>query len=44
MINPKELELEDLKDLLEELLEEGTDNRLLRDKIKQLEEELEKEV
>lgn len=44
MINPKELELLDLKDLLEELLEEGTDNRLLRDKIKQLEEELEKEV
>lgn len=35
-----EFELEDLKELLEELLEEGQDNKLLRDKIKRIEEEL----
>lgn len=40
MINPKELELLNLKDELQELLEDGEDNQLLRDKIQQLENEL----
>lgn len=40
MINPKELELINLKDELQELLEDGEDNRLLRDKIKELENDL----
>lgn len=40
MINPKELELLNLKDELQELLEDGEDNQLLRDKIQQLKNEL----
>ena len=40
MENPKELELINLKDELQELLEDGEDNKLLRDKIQQLENEL----
>ncbi len=40
MINPKEQELLNLKDELQELLEDGEDNQFLRDKIKQLENEL----
>ena len=40
MENPKELELINLKDELQELLEDGEDNQLLRDKIQQLENEL----
>ena len=40
MENPKELELINLKDELQELLEDGEDNQLLRDKIQELENEL----
>lgn len=40
MINPKEQELLNLKDELQELLEDGEDNQLLRDKIQQLENEI----
>ena len=40
MLDPKELELINLKDELQELLEDGEDNQLLRDKIQQLENEL----
>lgn len=40
MENFKELELINLKDTLQELLEDGEDNQLLRDKIQQLENEL----
>ena len=40
MINPKEQELLNLKDELQELLEDGEDNQLLRDKIQQLKNEL----
>ena len=38
--NPKEQELINLKDTLQELLEDGEDNQLLRDKIQELENEL----
>ena len=40
MENLKELELINLKDELQELLEDGEDNQLLRDKIQELENEL----
>ena len=40
MINPKEQELLNLKDTLQELLEDGEDNQLLRDKIQELENKL----
>lgn len=40
MVNPKEQLLDYLKDELEILLEDKEDNQLLRDKIKQLEQEL----
>lgn len=40
MENPKELELINLKDELQELLEDREDNQLLRDKIQELENEL----
>ena len=40
MINPKEQELLNLKDELQDLFEDGEDNQLLRDKIQELENEL----
>ena len=40
MINPKEQELLNLRYELQELLEDGEDNQLLRDKIQELEKEL----
>lgn len=40
MINPKEQELLNLRYELQELLEDGEDNQLLRDKIQELENEL----
>lgn len=40
MINFKEQELLNLKDELQELLEDGEDNQLLRDKIQELENKL----
>lgn len=40
MENPKELELINLRYELQELLEDGEDNQLLRDKIQEIENEL----